>query len=377
MDDDIEIEAPSLNVLAKPAALVRFGHRSSEAFGRPEVLAANIDVGFVAPNRVSGDDHAFEQRVRIALEDVSILEGSRFSLVGIDDEIPGLQAGFRDEGPFSAGWKPRAAQTAEVGPRDLVDDLRGRHRRERFPGGDITAVCDVGVPPRAARVPETRRDDGPVGGDEGVRLIDPGRTRVGRDRVAFDGVNGRSVQRADELLVELPCRRDLAGTEALDFGQRQFAVRGRLAWTNVQALLDLRQHIACAPQHARQAGANAQLVPARFTRPKHRVERHHFPDMRERDAQQPSDPAFGLRWDVTNVGLNQPQQRQHGRPRLVVTFDNFQSLWLERCEVHRSSSPPIMLIDPNVGVRSAIMSPMMSFGRADMMAKHGGRTRTR
>src|SRR5262245_10207200 len=115
MDDDIEIEAPSLNVLAKPAALVRFGHCPSEAFGRPEVLAAYIDVGFVAPNRVGSDDHAFKQRMRIALEDVSILEGSRFSLVGIDHEILGLRAGFRDEGPFSAGRKPRAAKAAEVG----------------------------------------------------------------------------------------------------------------------------------------------------------------------------------------------------------------------------------------------------------------------
>src|SRR5262249_21916573 len=109
----------------------------------------------------------------------------------------------------------------------------------------------------------------------------------------------------------------------------------------------------------------------------HRVERDHFPDMRDCDTQQPSDPAFGLQWDVTNVRLNEPQQRQHGRPRLVVTSDDFPGLWLERCEGHRSSSPPIMLIDPNVGVRSAIMSPMRSFGKADMMAKHGGRTRTR
>src|SRR5262245_1328185 len=99
--------------------------------------------------------------------------------------------------------------------------------------------------------------------------------------------------------------------------------------------------------------------------------------MRDGDAQKPSDPAFALRRDVARVFLDEPQQRQHGRPRLVVTFDNFPGLGLERCEVHRSSSPPIMLIDPNVGVRSAIMSPTRSLGSADMMAKHGGRTRTR
>ena len=115
MDHDVQIEAASLNVLAKPAALVRFGHRTGEPFGRPEVLATNIDVGFVASSRGSSDDHAFEQGVRIALENVSILEGSWFPFVGIDDEVFGFRAAFRDERPFSAGRKPRAAQTAEVG----------------------------------------------------------------------------------------------------------------------------------------------------------------------------------------------------------------------------------------------------------------------
>src|SRR5712691_5198122 len=133
----------------------------------------------------------------------------------------------------------------------------------------------------------------------------------------------------------------------------------------------------CSSQYAGEARADAKLAPARRFCPEHRVEGNHLPHMGDSQAYEASHPEFSLRGDMTEVLLDQPQERQHGCPRLVIALDNFPGLWFERCEVHRSSSPPIMLTDPNVGVTSPIMSPMRSFGRADIIAKQGGRTRTR
>src|SRR2546425_2653246 len=130
-------------------------------------------------------------------------------------------------------------------------------------------------------------------------------------------------------------------------------------------------------QDAGQARADTQLVPARRFCTEHRVEGNHLPHMGDSHPHQAPDPELSLRGDMTEVLLDQPQERQHGCPWLVIALDNFPGLCLEGREVHRSSSPPIMLTDPNVGVMSAIMSPIKSFGRADMMAKQGGRTRTR
>ena len=58
----------------------------------------------------------------------------------------GFGLAFGNEGPLPPGRKPGAAQTAEVRARDLVDDLRRRHR-ERLPGRDVPATGDVGIQP--------------------------------------------------------------------------------------------------------------------------------------------------------------------------------------------------------------------------------------
>src|SRR5207245_1939908 len=44
---------------------------------------------------------------------------------------------------------------------------------------------------------------------------------------------------------------------------------------------------------------------------------------------------------------------------------------------HRSSSPPIMLTEPNVGIRSATISPTIIRWSAASGGRHGGRHRTR
>src|SRR6266700_770197 len=99
--------------------------------------------------------------------------------------------------------------------------------------------------------------------------------------------------------------------------------------------------------------------------------------MGNRHTQKAPHPKLGFGGDITQILLDQPQERQRGRARLIIAPDDLLGLRSERSEVHRSSSPPIMLTDPNVGVTSAIMPPMSSLGRADMIAKQGGRTRTR
>src|SRR5204862_3006396 len=132
-----------------------------------------------------------------------------------------------------------------------------------------------------------------------------------------------------ELLVELRHRRDLAGTQALDFRERELSTRSRSIGAGLQAIFEPRDHVACSTQHARQARADAKLAAARWCRAEHRVERHGLPYMGDRHAQKTSHPEFGIRRNVADVLLHQPQERQHRRPRLVVTVDDFPGLWLE------------------------------------------------
>src|SRR5437899_9093659 len=99
----------------------------------------------------------------------------------------------------------------------------------------------------------------------------------------------------------------------------------------------------CPAQDARHARADAQLVPARRFRAEHRVEGNHLPHVGDSHPYEAPHPELSLRGDMTEVLLDQPQERQHGCPWLVIALDDFPGLWFESCEVHRSSSPPIML----------------------------------
>src|SRR5262249_60756072 len=89
------------------------------------------------------------------------------------------------------------------------------------------------------------------------------------------------------------------------------------------------------------------------------------------------DPGRALRGDFSLFLPREPQQRQHRRLGVFVAAQDFFRLTLEVGKFHRSSSPPIILTDPKVGIMSAIISPVRILVRADMIAKHGGRTRTR
>jgi len=55
----------------------------------------------MAADGVGCDEDAFEQGVRVALQDITVLEGSGFAFVRIDDQIFWFGSLLRNEGPFS------------------------------------------------------------------------------------------------------------------------------------------------------------------------------------------------------------------------------------------------------------------------------------
>ena len=75
-------------------------------------LAAYIDESQVAIDGVSSNDDAFDELVRIAFDDHTILARSGLALVGIATEVNRLAGVFRDEAPLQTGRKSRAAPAA-------------------------------------------------------------------------------------------------------------------------------------------------------------------------------------------------------------------------------------------------------------------------
>ncbi len=140
-----------------------------------------------------------------------------------------------------------------------------------------------------------------------------------RERVPDDRLEGPSLQGADEAFIELGHGRHLAGAQALDFLESDLLARGGLAGADLQALLHPLQDLSGAAQEAGQTGADPKLAPAHRLGVEHVVEGDRLPDVRACHAQGTSHPGLCLLGDVPQVLLDEPQERQHGCLRMLVT----------------------------------------------------------
>ena len=93
-------------------ALVEAGDLLDEDLAGDRILVAQIDVDGLGLDGPGADQHALEEGMRIALEEVAILEGADLALVAVD----GHHARFRrrsDEAPFAARREAGAAEAAQ------------------------------------------------------------------------------------------------------------------------------------------------------------------------------------------------------------------------------------------------------------------------
>ncbi len=102
------------NILAQQSGGAGFGKRPIHDVDQVFVFAARIDVVRLRAERVGGDDHAFDQHVRIALHQVAIFESAGFGFVGVADYVLRLRRILGNESPLHPGRKTRAAATAQA-----------------------------------------------------------------------------------------------------------------------------------------------------------------------------------------------------------------------------------------------------------------------
>src|SRR5262249_46172993 len=98
--------------VSEESRVVRFLDGGAEATPRLHVLAADVHEAERGADRARGDEHALDQRMRIALEQIAVLERSGLALVRIDDEIDRARVRLRNERPLRPGWEARASEAA-------------------------------------------------------------------------------------------------------------------------------------------------------------------------------------------------------------------------------------------------------------------------
>ncbi len=89
------------------------------------ILVAQVKISIGRLDHPGGDQHAFDEAVRIALEVVAVLEGAGLALVAIDGKKARRGLGAHQR-PFAPGRKAGAAEAAQAGVAHDLDEIVAR-----------------------------------------------------------------------------------------------------------------------------------------------------------------------------------------------------------------------------------------------------------
>ena len=95
-------------------------------------------------DREPGDHHAFDDGVRIMLENQPVFAGAGLALVAVAQNILGLRRLLGHERPLHPGGEAGAAASAQPGVLDLIDD-RVRLHAERLLHGLVAVEFEVAI----------------------------------------------------------------------------------------------------------------------------------------------------------------------------------------------------------------------------------------
>ena len=98
---------------------------------RKRIFRADIDVAIARAGSVTGDRHAFDQAIGVALHQHAVGEGAAVALVGVADDVLGRTGREQHGVPLDAGREAGAAAAAQARQLDGVDDRLGLHRARR------------------------------------------------------------------------------------------------------------------------------------------------------------------------------------------------------------------------------------------------------
>ena len=144
MNVNFAVESTVSDIFSDPPCCPRFGDgllHDTDGLGK---FAADVDVAQVHLEGPSCDHHAFEQLMRVLMEDVAVLEGTGFRFVAVDHDVMWLAVLAFDEIPFHSGGKACPATTAKVACFDFRNNLLGFHL-QRLLERLVAAVAKVTI----------------------------------------------------------------------------------------------------------------------------------------------------------------------------------------------------------------------------------------
>ena len=144
--EEFKFKIRTQNIFTQKACGTRLGECVLKALITFEDLAVNVVVARFCAHRVTGNNHAFNQGMRIEHDDVAVFKCTRLAFVSVADDVFFAREGTGHKAPFQTGREARTATTAQAGGFDLVNHIALRDVfGQDFTQGGITATFDVFV----------------------------------------------------------------------------------------------------------------------------------------------------------------------------------------------------------------------------------------
>ena len=99
---------------AEEPAPPRLVDRELEALNRQRVFRPDVDIALMRADGVGADDHALDDRVRIAFDHGPVHERAGIALISIADDVFFVPARLPAEFPLEARGEPRSAPAAQA-----------------------------------------------------------------------------------------------------------------------------------------------------------------------------------------------------------------------------------------------------------------------
>src|SRR5258708_20362076 len=111
MHNQIQVKAGAQDVLANIARSIRFFDGAFKLSPRQGQFTTHINKGYRNTASITGDDHTFDQFVRVLLHDHAVFECARLAFISITAEVARLVV-LGEKAPLHAGGEPGATPPA-------------------------------------------------------------------------------------------------------------------------------------------------------------------------------------------------------------------------------------------------------------------------
>ncbi len=308
-----------------------------DAAERQVELAPDVHERVAHPERVGGDQHRFHQQVRRVLEDPAVLEGAGLALVGVGAQVVDLARVGLHHAPLAADREGGAAVAQEPRGGDLLRDGRRLHP-ERLLERRVAAARLVGFQRVRGGGHLEIHDELPAG-----HYLSSSISLSSFSSLMFSWYASFTITTG-----AVPQEPRHSTTDRVK--RPSGVVSPGLMPSFFDELVDRPLRAA----HGAGDVAAGLQVEAPDGRPaQHRVVREHLLDLDARHAEVFDEADDVLLGHEAAVLLDAPQAREHQRGLEPLGVALLHLLELGDEVLHRSHSPPIMLMEPKVGTRSA------------------------